>query len=119
MLRSFVLSATVAVPSALAADAVPVLDVETSCRRVAEIKGGIVTSKERCMAQEQSARDELRAQWSQFHRGDQQLCLSQTRIGGLPSYVELLECISIARDARALEAGKRGGTVGSGTPDRR
>jgi len=106
MLRALLSNFMLAMPVAVAADAIPVLDVEASCRQVAAIAGGQVTSKDQCMAQEQGAREDLRKQWPTFSRADQQSCLAQTRMGGLPSYVELLECMVIARDARALEAGK-------------
>ena len=93
----------VAVLSADAAEAVPVLAVEQSCRSVAAIDPQKIVTAERCLAQEKSARDELTTKWSSFDSADQRRCLDETRSGGSPSYVELLECVAMARDARALE----------------
>ena len=45
-----------AAPMAIAAEAVPTLKVEESCRAAATISDGRLTSEERCMSQENSAR---------------------------------------------------------------
>jgi hypothetical protein len=91
-----------AASAAMASEDVPALKVEESCRAAAAISDGKLTSEERCLSQEHSARAELAEQWSQFDRNDQRLCTAQTSIGGLPSYIELLTCVTMARDARVL-----------------
>jgi hypothetical protein len=93
-----------AAPVAIAAEAVPVLKVEESCKAAATISDGKLTSEARCMSQENSARAELAEVWSQSDRADQKLCVSSTSIGGIPSYVELLACVNTARDARTLRS---------------
>jgi hypothetical protein len=105
MIRALLSSAVLlATSAALAAEPVPTLNVERSCRSVAAITEGKLTSEERCMSQERSARAELAEAWSQFDRADQKLCVSQTSLGGIPSYVELLACVQTARDARTLRS---------------
>src|SRR5690606_33381602 len=108
MIRALLCTITLTAPlAAFAAEGVPVLKVEESCRAVAAIADGQVVSEQKCLAQEHSARLQLTEVWSQFERSDQQLCISQTSLGGIPSYVELLACMETARDARKLRAPAR------------
>jgi hypothetical protein len=67
-----------AASTTMASEDVPTLKVEESCRAAAAISEGKLTSEERCLAQERSARTELAEQWSQFDRNDQRLCTAQT-----------------------------------------
>src|SRR5262249_37834213 len=97
------LATVVALPPAWAAENVPALAVEKGCRDVAAIDPEKIVTVEKCMAQEQSARDELATKWSSIDSRDRERCLSETKTGGSPSYVELLTCVAMARDARALE----------------
>jgi hypothetical protein len=122
-LRRALLSAVIALltPAAFASDVVPVLDVEPSCRAVASRELGSLTTIERCLRQEMSAHSELAQRWSTFEAGDRQQCVSQTSMGGIPSYVELLVCVAIAADARALrkrEAFREGTPSTQGMGDR-
>jgi hypothetical protein len=52
------------------------------------------------MRDENEACDQLAKEWAQFSPGDQQRCTSITKTGGIPSYVELLVCLEMIRDAR-------------------
>jgi hypothetical protein len=45
------------------------------------------------------ALSELKTEWAQFSSADQTLCIGETTIGGFASYVELLTCLEMARDA--------------------
>lgn len=103
--RALLLAAVIAMAwkFAFAGDGVPVLDVKPSCRAAASRGLGNITTIERCVEQETSAHDDLVQRWSTFEPADRQQCIAQTSIGGIPSYVELLTCITIAADARALE----------------
>jgi hypothetical protein len=90
------------IPIAATCDDVPILDVMESCRVAAADADAAQTSVEHCLAQEQSARAELVKAWAQFDRNDLRLCVTEATSGGLASYVELLTCATMARDARGL-----------------
>jgi hypothetical protein len=79
------------------ADQVPDLDFMASCR-VATIAGTDATSQT-CVRDEQSARDQVAKEWSQFSRPDRASCVAEVS-GFKPSYVELLTCLEAARDAK-------------------
>jgi hypothetical protein len=49
---------------------------------------------------EKEARDHLQKQWAQFNPSDKAQCIQETTMGGTSSYVELLTCLEMARDAR-------------------
>jgi len=89
-----------------AAEGPPNLNAEPSCRAAADaaamgsLGGGNVRDLASCMRDENEARDQLGKEWSQFTPGDQQRCASETRMGGSPSYVELLVCLEMIRDAK-------------------
>jgi hypothetical protein len=107
------LAAVLVVPTAAAAQNVPTLAVEQGCRAVAAMDPQKLVTVDRCMAQENSAREELATKWSSFEAADRERCLADARSGS-PSYVELLTCVDMAREARALEKRERGGggTIG-------
>jgi hypothetical protein len=89
-----------------AAEAVPNLNVEPSCRAAADsaamgtIAGANVRDLASCMRDENEARDQLAKEWSQFLPGERERCTSETKTGGSPSYVELLVCLEMIRDAK-------------------
>jgi hypothetical protein len=84
------------------ADSVPTLQVGPSCEAAG--RGAVVLgrSKESCIADETTARDTLQKNWSKYSGTDKQECLGMERAGGPSSYVELLSCLEIRRDARAI-----------------
>lgn len=89
-----------------AAEGVPNLNVEPSCRAAADsaamgtIAGGNVRDLASCMRDENEAREQLAKEWSQFLPGERERCTSETKTGGSPSYVELLVCLEMIRDAK-------------------
>jgi hypothetical protein len=87
---------------AAVADDVPTFDVRVTCR--AESQGdpgaGIAAA---CLADEQRARNTLVAQWAQFAPASKATCMqTENGIPGIRSYVELLTCLQLARDAKSL-----------------
>ena len=62
------------------ADAPPKFDVAPGCS---------------CMNDEESARRELVQKWSKFKPEDRTRCVSQAGAGGMPSFVEVLECLLV------------------------
>jgi hypothetical protein len=101
------LLAILAAQVVLAADErVPILNIEPGCRFAASIGGDRQTFKT-CMDDEQSARAELEKGWSAYAHNDRERCVAETRSGANQSYVEVLECIVIARDAREMDKKER------------
>ena len=84
------------------ADSPPVLKVESSCEAAG--RGAVVLgrNKEACLADETAAQDTLKQNWSKYVAGDKNECVGMVTTGGPPSYVELLSCIEIYRDARNI-----------------
>ena len=80
-------------------DTVPQFDVARECR----FEGGSVQNIDRCAQDEAAALKQLNAEWTQMG-ADKSTCLSATTTGGFASYVELLTCLEMARDARRVEA---------------
>ena len=55
-----------------------------------------------CMSDESSARDKLTQQWASFPPGNREHCERVAALGQLPSYVELLTCLQMAKDVKGL-----------------
>jgi hypothetical protein len=93
------------------ADKVPALDVESSCRAAAKMgdRLSLDATLRQCLADEKSARDELEKQWTQFSPALRQRCVTTTETGGDPSYVEVLVCLQMGRDAAQMEDPLGGG----------
>ena len=84
----------------LAADGVPVLNVKPTCEagEVAAVTPGR-QHVENCLRTEEAARDQVKTSWSSFPAADKKDCVGTATIGP-PSYVDLLTCLEIRRDAR-------------------
>ena len=81
------------------AQGVPNFKVEQGCRQVSS-EPNKLTTFDQCMADENDARDDLMKSWQSFLPSEQRVCLGETISDGTPSYVELLECLNMARDTR-------------------
>jgi hypothetical protein len=81
------------------AQGVASLNVELGCRQVSSGPDKLATF-DNCMEDEKSARDDLAMNWQTFVASDRRVCLAETTSDGTPSYVELLECLNMARDNR-------------------
>jgi hypothetical protein len=86
----------------LAADEVPTLKVEQSCRSAATAAIIVGRTADNCLNDEKSAREQLVQNWKQFSASDKSHCMSLVQTGGGASYVELLSCLEMSRDARAI-----------------
>jgi hypothetical protein len=91
-----------------AGDGVPRLNVEQVCKGIAE-QGGVTfrdpaidQEKKNCLDSEQAIRDQLVKQWSSFSADDRTHCVNESVMGGDSSYTELLTCLEMARDVRAM-----------------
>jgi hypothetical protein len=88
------------------ADHVPTFNVASSCRAAAEINRATgladAQSYDNCMRDEDSARQELVPIWMSFKAADRDRCESEASSAEVYSYVELLVCLQLARDAAAM-----------------
>jgi hypothetical protein len=91
---------------------VPTIDVHRSCRgaesaALAQERAG---AHQRCVRDEQTARERLSEIWSRIPVDSRQLC-ADLSMGTSPSYVELLTCLEMRADgdgrARDTDADRR------------
>jgi hypothetical protein len=114
LLKALLAGVMLAIPVAAKADDVPNLNVEPVCDGIAK-QGGvtfhdpqIAREKKNCLDTEASVRNELVKQWAKFDRSDRNSCVNESEMGGESSYTELLTCLEMARDVRALRAEQEG-----------
>jgi hypothetical protein len=81
-----------------------VLQVGPSCEAAG--RGAVVLgrNKEACLADENAALDTLKQNWAKYAASDKTLCIGMESTGGPASYVELLSCLEINRDARQIQS---------------
>jgi hypothetical protein len=88
------------------ADGVPKFDIARQCRldstQAFDLSAGLNETMKKCVSDEQQALTELQTQWSQFREPDKAQCTAETSIGGTSSYVDLLTCLQLAKEARQL-----------------
>ena len=85
-------------------DTVPKFDIVRECR----FEGGSTVGFDRCSEGEGAALRELQQAWAQFADADKRNCIAATTIGGFASYVDLLTCLEMARDANHAGNNPRG-----------
>ena len=80
----------------------PSLQVGQSCEAAG--RGSVVLGRDKkaCLADETTAQDTLKQNWSKYATSDKNECVGMVTTGGPPSYVELLSCVEILRDARNI-----------------
>jgi len=88
------------VVSALA-DGPPKLNIGSSCDAAAKGAVSAGRDKEACLGDELDAQEMLARNWAEYSRAHKTQCVAMTTQGG-PSYVELISCLDIMRDADAI-----------------
>jgi hypothetical protein len=91
-------------------DTVPKFDIVRECR----LEDESTADYDRCRQDEATALDQLRASWPQFVVADKSTCQAEATIGGFASYVELLSCLEMARDANSGDSNPRGAQTTEG-----
>jgi len=100
-------------------DSVPTLNVEQVCTGIAQQGGvtfhdsAVAQEKKDCLDSEQAIRDDLVKQWGSFNASDKVHCTNESRMGGESSYTELLTCLEMARDVRAMRAAEPRDAMGT------
>ena len=84
-------------------DTVPKFDIVRECR----FEAGSTVDFGRCSQDEAEALEQLKANWAQFAGVDKSTCLSAATVGGRASYVELLTCLEMAREANNADKNPR------------
>jgi hypothetical protein len=87
------------------ADSPPKLDVAPSCDAAARGAISAGRDKEACLADEHTAENTLAQDWPKYNAADKTQCIGNVKTGGPASYVELLSCLEIMRDAKAIREG--------------
>ena len=84
------------------ADSPPKLNVGPSCNAAARGAVSLGRNAEACMGDERAAQDQLTNNWSQYSRAHKTQCVGMTTSVGPSSYVELISCLDIMKDAAAI-----------------
>jgi hypothetical protein len=95
---------TCVIAAACAAE-VPKLNVERTCRESANADAASSFDAKRCLESENRTRDELASKWNEFPAADRQECTQMATLGGTASYVALITCLEMNRDARQARGG--------------
>jgi hypothetical protein len=99
------------------ADSVPTLNVEQVCQGIAQ-QGGVTfhdsavgEEKQNCLDSEKAIRDQLVKEWPSFAPPDKTACTNESKMGRESSYTELLTCLEMARDVRAMSSNEKAGSA--------
>jgi len=85
-----------------ASDSVPTFDPTPSCRVGAQTGVDLQPNVAGCVQDEEQARTSLVKEWRQFSWNDKSTCVAEAESGGPRSYIELLTCLEIGRDAKSM-----------------
>ena len=101
-----------------AADAPPTYDIDPSCQAAAK-RSTTANYLEACRQSEARARQQLIEKWPQFSAKDRAECVPASKLGGTPTYSELITCLEMTKDAENLKRKNPGltepSTTGQGT----
>lgn len=83
---------------AAAPQRVPNLNVRSTCHASGSLQD---QAEDACMKDELGARDELSKMWGRIPANIRTTCIDEVKIGGSPSYVELLTCAQMNEWSKA------------------
>ncbi|MEA2980368.1 MAG: hypothetical protein QOF09_2191 [Alphaproteobacteria bacterium] len=98
-LAALALSATLI---AATGSSVPDFDARPSCQAGAQSGVDFQPNVSSCVQDEQQAKSDLVKEWGQFSGSDKDSCVAEAESGGPRSYIELLTCLQVARDAAGM-----------------
>ncbi len=84
----------------VAADTVPKFSVERTCRPATV--ASILPGRDACQRDESDARTKLEQDWTQYSAAQRAQCAGFAALDRAPSYVELLTCLEMAKQAKEL-----------------
>jgi hypothetical protein len=95
----FLLGAVTGSVLTIAAEGPPKFNVAPGCKAAAALNQSmdlaVSQDYQSCMNDEESAHEQLVQSWSKYNAQDKGRCVGQTEDGGMPSYVEVLECLLV------------------------
>jgi hypothetical protein len=83
---------------------VPAFDVKKSCKTTEDAALSLGRSVEACISSEEAAREQLENRWAEFPGAKRVECVGVSRIGGIPSYIEVLTCLELAQDLERIRS---------------
>jgi hypothetical protein len=87
---------------ASSATAPPRLNMTATCRATAVGAINAGRDKDACLGDERNAQDELAKSWPKYSDDIKTQCVGMVNTGGPPSYVELITCLDVMRDAKII-----------------
>jgi len=96
----------------LAANAVPKFDIERTCRPAAAASTLPGRDSSACQRDESDARSKLELEWTQYSASQRASCAGFASLDNTASYVELLTCLEMAKQAQELPEESKIGTSG-------
>jgi len=95
-----------------AADGPPKFNVERTCQPASA--AGVLPGRDSsaCQNDENTALNKLRQDWTQYSVAQRNQCAGFAGLDRAPSYVELLTCLEMAKQANELPSESKAGTVG-------
>ncbi len=90
--------------SARGRSAVPAFDLKRSCKTTEDAALSLGRSVEACISSEEAAREQLENRWAEFPGAKRVECVGVSRIGGTPSYIEVLTCLELAQDLERIRS---------------
>lgn len=90
--------------SARGRSAVPVFDLKKSCKTTEDTALSLGRSVESCISSEEAAREQLENRWAEFPGAKRVECVGVSKIGGIPSYIEVLTCLELAQDLERIRS---------------
>lgn len=78
------------------ADGPPRFDIEQTCRHADEPATGVGRPNQVCREDERNAEASLQQRWTAFPVSNRGSCVEGAKLGGPPSYVQVLTCLEMA-----------------------
>jgi len=85
----------------------PKLDIKATCRRAQPLSEGQKSAFDSCINDETEAQKQLSRNWFSYKESSRRICTQETQIGGAPSFVELVTCLELDKQAREAERENR------------
>jgi hypothetical protein len=96
----------------LAAETIPKFNVELTCRAAAEASTSPGRGSRDCQRDETDAQGKLQQDWAQYTSTQRANCVRFAGLDRAPSYVELLTCLEMAKQAQEVPEESKVGTSG-------
>ena len=100
---------------AVAANTIPKFDIEKTCRPASSAAVLPGRDSSACQRDENDARTKLEQDWTKYTATQRSDCASFAGLDRAPSYVELLTCLEMAKQASELPPESKAGGVTTGS----